>query len=1713
MPRKWIDKKSAQHFTLVHRPQNDPLIHDENAPAMVLNPTQAKKGSSKSKDLDDLASELGYEAEGVRANEGEAASYGVYFDDSEYDYMQHLRDLNTGGGEVVFVESTATANKGKGKQKQSLEDALKKLDIEQNAGDILDEDILPSKNLTRVTYEAQQDIPDSIKGFQPDMDPRLREVLEALEDDAYVDDEDDDIFKQLAKDGRELEDYEFDEAGFEEDDGWESDATAKPSKEYKDEDVPQLVATEQPEEGPSQDWLEDFKQFKKEQKGGKAPVAPSQSEMQSNWTTTTHGGRRKKRKGALTDNSSYSMTSSSLVRTEQMTLLDARFDKIEERYNEDMEDDMQSMSAVSTMSTVQGPIRGDFDNIMDDFLGNFTKPGKRTSKKAKAQTGLEQLDEIRKGLGPARIRGRISAFGIESAGESSKTKRSKRAPAFGDQSDSDSKRKASKPFKGKDANLSDTGSRTKNRKGEEKNKNNGLKKNPFNNATSKKQAGQNARNNGSNPFATTRNDSRPTSSSSANSNDERIPEAHHCDDPHAQKVYEQLRKDGIHPPQWPSQPGDAKNKAEVTKFREKYETYRKKARASLTKAGLIDDPDKRKTLQDAIDFKGICEDMCPEYEKITRINEMDVHQPEKNPKTKFANTRLMVKKLARSAAGQEAPLPMDVRSVPALRRTLDYLIDDLLRDDGNLPGLHGFLWDRTRAIRRDFTFFSSLTPEEMKIQVYVLENIARFHVTALHLLTQDGQAPEDFVEQQELEQLGKALLSLRDAYDDCNDQGIRCENEPEFRAYYLIFHAYDSNIIETLQRQWKPNLWKDSDEIRTAVSLVEALQNTQDFHGPLKDAPSLAASAAYQSYFRIVEDPKVSYTMACFAECHFPRLRRSILAAIKRGLARPREASRDVTADVLNKFLRFDTVEQAIEFAKLHDIEFAQCEEDPSDVGRQYAKLDSRGSLPHHRLQHQFSHTLVEKKRGSRSLPELIHETTYQDTTLKPTANGGSPFVPNIQTTTDKPSITTGPNVTAPSPFSSFNKLGGSWGDVKSVNGNSGTTINGTTSINGSDSQQAIPQQNPFASRLSSAAKQPAVNPFTPASTTSAAPPSFPSNVSTGVDISSQQPHGSETKPALNPFASSFKPPATLNEPAQSSPSNQPSTSQNKDTGPVVKPTFSFPPAKSTISLSKNTSSKEATSDKPQSQTPIATSEEPIKPPNINIRPPTPQLSSSPFSLKTQPQLQQPSILGAGSATPQAKPPTTSFNLNKTSTLTGEQSKAATSILGSQQPATPTPQFSFPSIGTSPLPTPVKPDDSSHISTTLTTTEPPKEPSPPPLPTPPRDLLGDFTKWFVTGDNGLMDEFQAFMLDNILQGVYRKYVKDEETRRLKEEEELVEAEAQRFRNYSLSLKYFYRWKENARDRRLSQLRRSGRDQMKAYYEAQRVAQAKAQKEAARRAAREQAEIADLNRPEELKDFLKHKKPSKRRQAAEEDALLASGVLSGINNEQEAAARIVRRVPSISSSVSSKQSSASVARGGSKTRALRQQFGDQSATFRRSLPPMVSRNTESPEPSNRISRVSERWRLKAMGIVQMPDGTAAPERLANEMQYGKKRSAGSVMGPPSSRFNRRASVGDLARSEGQHRLSGSHETVDTTESDSSAATNKRKRATEDDGETQEGQAEVSSHKRVMSDAQTLINELRAMREEMEEGATWFRDQNDRMQSELISRGSTPWEQDA
>jgi protein LTV1 len=408
----------------------------------------------------------------MRENEGEAAEYGIYFDDTNYDYMQHLREIGEGSGELHFVDSALVKVKGKGKgkaQTMKLEDALRETSLEDHDsqsiqnGSIFDDGLSTFSRSTRPrTYQDQQDVPDEIAGFQPDMDPRLREVLEALEDDAYVDEKDeDDIFGALVRDGRsgELDLEEF-EANFEEDDGWESDVTEKASEQPKELRLPPASTESRQTDLPDSsvappttdaaiasaedgDWLRDFAKFKRDTtkkpppKAANSIVAASAVQDRAPTLYTLNGTplRQKKRKGALTNPSSYSMTSSSLARTEGQQLLDARFDQVEKMYAldeaEEFDDDdgamslasgMSKMSKISKMSMFsttsfadEGAVRKDFDGMMDGFLDdwNHTNPGggggKRRGPKAKRGKhgnellGLKQLDEVRAELGPARI--------------------------------------------------------------------------------------------------------------------------------------------------------------------------------------------------------------------------------------------------------------------------------------------------------------------------------------------------------------------------------------------------------------------------------------------------------------------------------------------------------------------------------------------------------------------------------------------------------------------------------------------------------------------------------------------------------------------------------------------------------------------------------------------------------------------------------------------------------------------------------------------------------------------------------------------------------------------------------------------------------------------------------------------------------------------------------------------------------------------------------------------------------------------------------------------------------------------------------------------------------------------------------------------------------------------------------------------------------------
>ncbi|KAM0137076.1 hypothetical protein ACHAO1_004251 [Botrytis cinerea] len=446
----------------------------------------------------------------------------------------------------------------------------------------------------------------------------------------------------------------------------------------------------------------------------------------------------------------------------------------------------------------------------------------------------------------------------------------------------------------------------------------------------------------------------------------------------ATKINALLQKEKIISPRCNAKnPGDPREKVAVKNYLDDLKKYRARVRASLIKGGFIDDPLKPKKLSEAIDFKGTCDQMCPEEEIIRRIIEDDVQRAEREQApdgTTRPSPQMMIKKLARSAAGEDAPLPQDVRSPAALRRTLDYLIDVVLGEDNNLAAQHEFLWDRTRAIRRDFVFQSSMSPPELADQVYCLEKITRFHVTALHQMSKPDVAPENFVEQQEVEQLSKSLLSLIHAYEDCNLQNIPCENEAEFRAYYVLLNSSNPGILETVQN-WGWKFWGESEQIKIAVGLVECLQNIWSPRGPLQPFSVLnVAENAFSRFFTILKGENVSYTMACFAEMHFNEVRKNALKTILSAYQRQRDQPKDWNIAKLNQYLHFDDPWEIVDFGEAYSLRFDDLEDDPCLS----LALDNQVVDPFPPIKQPHSVEVVERKRIGHTLTEVIDTTVYE---------------------------------------------------------------------------------------------------------------------------------------------------------------------------------------------------------------------------------------------------------------------------------------------------------------------------------------------------------------------------------------------------------------------------------------------------------------------------------------------------------------------------------------------------------------------------------------------------------------------------------------------------------------------------------------------------------------------------------------------------------------
>lgn len=125
--------------------------------------------------------------------------------------------------------------------------------------------------------------------------------------------------------------------------------------------------------------------------------------------------------------------------------------------------------------------------------------------------------------------------------------------------------------------------------------------------------------------------------------------------------------------------------------RDRYIRLKREAKATTVKSAII---------------KGTCYDMCPEKERYSTAEKRRLASYEilaGCDKDYEVDHRLAVKEYSRSSADQAEPLAHELRPLPVLQMTTDYLMSTIVdRSDKpgeNLADWFNFLWDRTRGIR------------------------------------------------------------------------------------------------------------------------------------------------------------------------------------------------------------------------------------------------------------------------------------------------------------------------------------------------------------------------------------------------------------------------------------------------------------------------------------------------------------------------------------------------------------------------------------------------------------------------------------------------------------------------------------------------------------------------------------------------------------------------------------------------------------------------------------------------------------------------------------------------------------------------------------------------------------------------------------------------------------------------------------------------------
>ncbi|XP_052172666.1 SAC3 family protein C isoform X1 [Diospyros lotus] len=182
---------------------------------------------------------------------------------------------------------------------------------------------------------------------------------------------------------------------------------------------------------------------------------------------------------------------------------------------------------------------------------------------------------------------------------------------------------------------------------------------------------------------------------------------------------------------------------------------------------------------------GTCPFMCPVEERMQRERLRDLSVFERlNGNPGKTSPSLAVKKFCRTISTKHVQAS-DIRPLPILQDTLNYLLSLLDSDEHPFEVVHDFMFDRTRSIRQDL----SMQRIGSYQVVQMFEKMVEFHVRSHHKLRRCSGDPNiSSMYHLNLEQLTKALTSLYDLYEANRNSQPIYENEAEFRSLHVLLH-------------------------------------------------------------------------------------------------------------------------------------------------------------------------------------------------------------------------------------------------------------------------------------------------------------------------------------------------------------------------------------------------------------------------------------------------------------------------------------------------------------------------------------------------------------------------------------------------------------------------------------------------------------------------------------------------------------------------------------------------------------------------------------------------------------------------------------------------------------------------------------------------------------------------------------------------------------